>query len=118
MKNISVTDGRTTMRGILNDTVAAKDFARRLPATFCGVGSGTDYCCAAASGLFDPTEFQADCQNGDICLGGGRLIIICAGDEISADRRGVMVIGNILPQDTALLKALPRRVSLTISITE
>ncbi len=106
------------MRGILNDTVAAKDFARRLPAAFCGCGSGSDYCFAAASGLFDPTELQAGCKNGDICLGGGRLMIICAENEISAGRRGVMVIGHILTQDIALLKALPRRVNLTISITK
>ena len=36
MQNITITDGNTTLRAILNDTVAARDFAKRLPVTVTG----------------------------------------------------------------------------------
>ena len=48
MQNITITDGNTTLRAILNDTVAARDFAKRLPVTVTGYDSGVDYCCSAA----------------------------------------------------------------------
>ena len=71
MRAVRITDGTTTLRATLNDTVAAKDFEKRLPFACKGYDSGVDYCCTAASGLFDPAETQTGWKNGDISLGGG-----------------------------------------------
>lgn len=56
---------------VLNDTVAARDFKKRLPFTVSGYKSDVDFCCIAASGIFDPSETQFDWENGDISLAGG-----------------------------------------------
>lgn len=58
MKQIKITDGSTVLGAVLNDTVAAWDFEKRLPLSLSGYDSGMDYCCNAASGRYDPTQTQ------------------------------------------------------------
>lgn len=66
MKQIKITDDRTVLRAVLNDTAAAQDFEKRLPLSLSGYDSGIDYCCNAASGLYDPTQTQTGWKNGDL----------------------------------------------------
>ena len=77
MKNVIITDGSVKIRAILNDTLAARDFEKRLPFTCSGYDSGIDFCCSAANGLYDPMETQVGWKNGDISLGGWRSECRC-----------------------------------------
>lgn len=116
MKNINITDGKTTLRAILNDTTAARDFEQRLPFICSGYDSGVDYCCSAASGRFDPLETQDGWKNGDISLGGGWFALLYGGEEQSASYKNMMIIGHIQEEDLPLIQAMPERVTLTVSL--
>lgn len=118
MKRISITDGRTVLRAELNDTAAAQDFEKRLPFSVSGYDSGIDYCCNAASGLYDPTQTQTGWKNGDISLGGGWFALLYGGEEQSEEYHNMMIIGHILEEDLELVKNMPKKVNLTISIAE
>ena len=115
MREIRITDGKTILRAMLNDTVAAKDFEKRLPLTVSGYDSGIDYCCMVASGLFNPMETQAGWKNGDISLGGGWFALLYSGEEQSEAYKNMMIIGHILDEDIELVKDMPERVNLTVS---
>ena len=118
MKQIKITDGRTVLRAVLNDTAAAQDFEKRLPFSVSGYDSGMDYCCSAASGLYDPTETQTGWKNGDISLGGGWFALLYGGEEQSKEYHNMMIIGHILEEDLKLVKNMPEKVNLSISIAE
>ncbi|MGN0255514.1 MAG: cyclophilin-like fold protein [Chordicoccus sp.] len=118
MQNITITDGNTTLRAVLNDTMAARDFVKRLPFTVSGYDSGIDYCCSAASGLYDPMETQTGWKNGDISLGGGWFALLYGGQEQSSDYRDMMIIGHIRDEDLGLVKKLPQRVTLKVSLAQ
>lgn len=118
MRDIKITDGSTTLRGSLNDTVAAKDLEKRLPLVVSGYDSGIDYCCTAASGLFDPTETQVGWKNGDISLGGGWFALLYGGEEQSSDYRDMMIVGHVDEADLPLVAKMPDRVTLTVSLAD
>ena len=118
MTNITIKDGSICIRAVLNETVAAKDFQKRLPFKCCGYDSGIDYCCTAASGLFDPLEMQTGWKNGDISLGGGWLALLYGGEDQSAMVHNMMIIGHIEADDLQKMKAMAKRVNLTITAKE
>lgn len=118
MEKILITDGTTVLRAALNDTVAARDFAKRLPFRCSGSDSGIDYCCTAASGVFDPLELQTGWKNGDISLGGGWFALLYGGEEESASYRNMMIIGHIDQEDLPKVKQMPERVNLTVRLAE
>ncbi len=91
----------------LNDTVAAQEFKKRLPFTVSGFRSDVDYCCTAASGIFDPSETQAGWKNGDISLAGGWFAILFDGEEHSKSYRNMMIIAHIDDAYLDLVKGLP-----------
>lgn len=115
MRNIIITDGTVKIRAMLNDTLAAKDFEKRLPFTCSGYDSGMDYCCNAANGLYDPLETQNGWKNGDISLGGGWFALLYGGEKSSQEYRNMMIIGHILEDDMELVEKMPERVTLTVS---
>ncbi|MDO4555723.1 MAG: cyclophilin-like fold protein [Lachnospiraceae bacterium] len=118
MKNIQITDGNTIIKATLNDTVAAKDFEKRLPFKCSGYDSGIDYCCNAASGVFDPMEMQTGWKNGDISLGGGWFALLYGGEDTSNTYHNMMIIGHILDEDLPKMSEFPERVSLMVTETE
>lgn len=118
MREINITDGSTVVWAVLNETVAAKDFEKRLPFKCSGYDSGIDYCCTAASGVFDPMELQSGWKNGDISLGGGWFALLYGGEESSSSYHNMMIIGHILEADLPKVKAMPERVNLTITAAE
>lgn len=115
MRDIVITAEDTTIRAILNDTVAAKDFEKRLPFTYSGFDSGIDYCCSAKDGQYDSGELQTGWKNGDISLGGGWFAILYGGEEKSGDYKDMMIIGHINEEDLKLVKKLPKQVTFTVS---
>ncbi len=114
MRSVVITDGTVKLRALLNDTLAARDFEKRLPFTCSGYDSGIDYCCSAASGIYDPLEMQTGWKNGDISLGGGWFALLYGGEETSEEYRNMMIIGHILEDDLEMVKEMPERVTLTI----
>lgn len=114
MKGITISDGSTVLRATLNDTVAAKDFEKRLPMVCSGYDSGMDYCCNVANGLFDPLELQTGWKNGDLSLGGGWFAILYGGEEQSAAYRDMMIIGHVDSEDLPKIDGMPKNVNLTI----
>lgn len=118
MKKILISDGNVLARAVLNDTVAAKDFEKRLPFRCSGYDSGVDYCCTAASGVYDPTETQTGWKNGDISLGGGWFALLYGGEEQSNSYANMMIIGHIDDEDLSIVKEMPSKVNLIISLAE
>lgn len=108
----------TRISAILNGTVAARDFAQRLPLTVSGTRSLDACCFPAAIGCFDPEETQIGWKSGDIALSGGWLKIFFDGEETSGHSAGVMVIGHISKEDLALIKGLLHHTRLRIEAAE
>ncbi|WP_373845143.1 cyclophilin-like fold protein [Clostridium sp.] len=118
MKKILISDGNVVVRAVLNDTVAAKDFEKRLPFRCSGYDSGIDYCCTAASGVYDPTETQVGWKNGDISLGGGWFALLYGGEEQSKNYANMMIIGHIDEEDLSIVKEMSSKVNLIVSFEE
>lgn len=116
MNRISITDGTTVLYAQLNETLAAKDFIKRLPCRFTGIDSGIDYCCEAANGIFDPLELQDGWKNGDISLGGGWFAILYGGEEKSKSYHDMMIIGHLDEESLAKVNQMPSRVSLKVDL--
>lgn len=116
MKKILITNGKTVIRASLNDTVAAKDFEKRLPFKCSGYDSGIDYCCNAANGVYDPTELQYGWKNGDISLGDGWFALLYGGEEQSKAYNNMMIIGHIDEADLSAVRDMPHRVNFTVTL--
>jgi len=103
---------------ILNNTVAACDFRKRLPVTLSGMRSADSYCFSTAIGCFDPEEKQTGWKNGDISISGGRLRIYFGGEETSANCTGIMVIASVSEKDLHLIKSFSKNIRLKIEAAE
>lgn len=115
MKKIYITDGNVILYADLNDTVAANDFAKRLPCNFSGSDSGIDYCCTAANGVYDPLETQTGWKNGDISLGGGWFALLYGGEEQSKSYRNMMIIGQLDEKSLKQVHSLPDKVNFYVN---
>lgn len=103
---------------LLNDTVAAQEFKKRLPFKVLGNRYEVDYCCTAACGVFDPTETQSGWKNGDISLAGGWFAILFDGQETSQDYQGMMIIAHIDQEHLPLVIGLPDAVKFVVELAE
>ena len=103
---------------ILNDTVAAQEFKKRLPLSVSGYRSVVDYCCTAACGIFDPTETQSGWKNGDINLAGGWFAVLFEGEETSNTYHGMMIIAHIENEHLQLVRDLPNTVKFVVELAK
>ncbi len=103
---------------MLNDTVAAQEFKKRLPFKVSGYRSAVDYCCTAACGVFDPTETQSGWKNGDISLAGGWFAVLFDGEESSQSYHGMMIIAHIAQEHLYLVKGLPDNVKFIVELAQ
>jgi hypothetical protein len=101
---------------MLNDTLAAREFKKRLPFKVSGYRAEVDYCCSAACGRFDPTETQSGWKNGDISLAGGWFAVLFDGEEQSHSYHNMMIIAHIDEEDLHLVKDLPDNVKFVVDI--
>ncbi len=115
MRKICITNGNVILYADLNDTVAANDFAKRLPCRFSGADSGIDYCCKAANGVYDPLETQAGWKNGDLCLCGGWFAILYGGEEESRHHRNMMIIGRVEEKSLEQIRNLPDKANFYVN---
>ncbi len=116
LTRIELKANHVVIPAILNDTVAAQEFIKRLPFSVSGYRSGVDYCCAAARGIFDPTETQSGWQNGDISLAAGWLKIFFEGEETSYNHHGMMIIAHIEGEHLQLVRDLPDTVKFVVTL--
>lgn len=98
----------------LNDTVAARDFMRRLPITVSGVRGKVDYHFSTAIGCFDPEETQSGWKDGDISIAGGWLRVFFDGEKTSDNYKGTMVIAHIDDSDIEFVRGFPESICLRI----
>lgn len=101
---------------MLNDTVAAQDFRKRLPFSVSGYRSDVDYCCSAACGIYDPVETQSGWRNGDISLAGGWFAVLFDGEEHSSMYRNMMIIAHIDEADLPAVRELPDEVRFIVDL--
>lgn len=116
--NIVLKTNGLIIPAILNDTVAAKEFKKRLPFKVSGYRSAVDYCCAATCGVFDPTETQSGWKNGDISFAGGWFAVLFDGEETSKNYHGMMIIASIEEEHLQLIKGLPDTVKFIIGLAD
>lgn len=116
MQKICISDGNVILYAELNDSVAANEFAKRLPCNFSGTDCGTGYCCTAAIGIYNPLETQNGWKNGDICLGGGHFAILYGGEEQSENRRNLMIIGHMEDESLKQICNLPKKACLHVNL--
>lgn len=112
------TDSGVSIPAVLNDTVAAQDFRKRMPFKVSGYRSAVDYCCTAACGIFDPTETQVGWKNGDISLAGGWFAVLFDGEEQSHVYKNMMIIAHIEEDYLHLVKDLPQTVKFIVESAE
>lgn len=103
---------------VLNDTVAAQEFKKRLPFKVSGYRYEVDYCCTSACGVFDLTETQSGWKNGDISLAGGWFTIFFGGEETSENYHGMMIIAHIKGEHLELVKSLPDNVKFVVELAD
>lgn len=114
--DILIKAGSKVIPAVLNDTLAAREFQKRLPFKVSGTRYEHDYCCPAACCVFDPTETQSGWKNGDISLAGGWFAVLFDGEEVSQDYRGMMVIAHIREEDLHLIRELPDSVQFVVEL--
>lgn len=116
MKRIYITDGNVILYADLNDTVAANDFAKRLPCNINCSDSGIGYSCVTATGIYDPLETQTGWKNGDISIGGGCFALLYGGEDASQHSRNTMIIGRLDKKSLEQIHHLSDKVNLYISL--
>ena len=85
MVRIQIANQTGTAEALLNDTVAARDFARRLPCTLVAVLVEDGYEAVTAKGCYDPMESVDHFASGDLVWSGGKLLF-CAPGRNHGDR--------------------------------
>lgn len=116
MTKIKIIAGNKEIPATLNDTVAAKDFVKRLPVTVTGSNSGIDICCTLSEGKFDPSEKQTGWKNGDISVADGWLALLYGGQEQSGSYPGTMIIGHIEEAYVSEVADFPSRTQVTVEL--
>lgn len=116
--NVILTIGNTTIPAVLNDTVAAKEFIKRLPFTVAASKGQYDFCGSAGSLKYDETETQAGWKNGDIGYARGWFALFHSGEEQSKSYTSEMIIGHI--DDTCLnaVRSLKGTVRITVDLAK
>lgn len=111
---IKATD--VSIPALLNDSVAAQEFKKRLPYKISGRRYDIDYCCKVAYGVFDPLERKSRWENGDIALESGWLNIFFAGENEAKCCNGIMIIANIKKEHLELVRGLPDNVKFLVEL--
>ena len=113
MVRIQIANQTGTAEALLNDTVAARDFARRLPCTLVAVPVEDGYEAVTAKGCYDPMESVDHFASGDLVWSGGKLLF-CARDRAVRRPGGIMVIGHMKAGEAGWQKLMGEKLSLAV----
>ena len=104
------------MTGRLNDTVAAQDFASKLPITVSVNKSSLDYCGMLQNGKIDESEMQYGWKNGDIGHARGWFALFHS--DMGGTEYHEMIIGHIDSEYLDTLAGLDEAFNITIDRAE
>ena len=113
MVRIQIANQTGTAEALLNDTVAARDFARRLPCTLVAVPVEDGYEAVTAKGCYDPMESVDHFASGDLVWSGGKLLF-CARERAVRRPGGIMVIGHMKAGGASWQKLMGEKLSLAV----
>lgn len=113
MVRIQIANQTGTAEALLNDTVAARDFARRLPCTLVAVPVEDGYEAVTAKGCYDPMESVDHFASGDLVWSGGKLLF-CARERAVRRPGGIMVIGHMKTGEAGWQKLMGEKLSLAV----
>lgn len=113
MVRIQIANQTGTAEALLNDTVAARDFARRLPCTLVAVPVEDGYEAVTAKGCYDPIESVDHFASGDLVWSGGKLLF-CARERAVRRPGGIMVIGHMKAGGASWQKLIGEKLSLAV----
>ena len=113
MVRIQIANQTGTAEALLNDTVAARDFARRLPCTLVAVPVEDGYEAVTAKGCYDPMESVDHFASGDLVWSGGKLLF-CARERAVRRPGGIMVIGHMKAGGASWQKLMGEQLSLAV----
>ena len=113
MVRIQIANQTGTAEALLNDTVAARDFARRLPCTLVAVPVEDGYEAVTAKCCYDPMESVDHFASGDLVWSGGRLLF-CARERAVRRPGGIMVIGHMKAGGASWQKLMGEKLSLAV----
>lgn len=113
MVRIQIANQTGTAEALLNDTVAARDFARRLPCTLVAVPVEDGYKAVTAKGCYDPMESVDHFASGDLVWSGGKLLF-CARERAVRRPGGIMVIGHMKAGEAGWQKLMGEKLSLAV----
>ena len=113
MVRIQIANQTGTAEALLNDTVAARDFARRLPCTLVAVPVEDGYEAVTAKGCYDPMESVYHFASGDLVWSGGKLLF-CARERAVRRPGGIMVIGHMKAGEAGWQKLMGEKLSLAV----
>lgn len=113
MVRIQIANQTGTAEALLNDTVAARDFARRLPCTLVAVPVEDGYEAVTAKGYYDPMESVDHFASGDLVWSGGKLLF-CARERAVRRPGGIMVIGHMKAGEAGWQKLMGEKLSLAV----
>lgn len=113
MVRIQIANQTGTAEALLNDTVAARDFARRLPCTLVAVPVEDGYEAVTAKGCYDLMESVDHFASGDLVWSGGKLLF-CARERAVRRPGGIMVIGHMKAGGASWQKLMGEKLSLAV----
>lgn len=113
MVRIQIANQTGTAEALLNDTVATRDFARRLPCTLVAVPVEDGYEAVTAKGCYDPMESVDHFASGDLVWSGGKLLF-CAMERAVRRPGGIMVIGHMKAGEAGWQKLMGEKLSLAV----
>lgn len=113
MVRIQIANQTGTAEALLNDTVAARDFARRLPCTLVAAPVEDGYEAVTAKGCYDPMESVDHFASGDLVWSGGKLLF-CARERAVRRPGGIMVIGHMKAGEAGWQKLMGEKLSLAV----
>lgn len=117
MCRLCIDDGKNRFYALLNDTLAAKDFERRLPLKMKLEESKGRYEGSLARGIYDPLEQKEKQYDGNLLLEQGKLQILCSKENLPEGEMGI-VIGRLEKESFNQLKSLGRKTSVVLSVVK
>ncbi len=98
--------------GTINDTLAGKQFIKRLPFTCLCKNDQEVIWGRTANDVFEPYDLQLGCKNGDIVLWGNCFMVAYAVENSFKEDELMMVIGHI--DDYQQLIDVPKSIKLKV----
>lgn len=115
---ITLRIGNAVIPAVLNETLTAREFCKRLPFTVTASRGEFDFCGTAANLPCKETERQTGWKNGDIGYSRGWFALFHSGEEQSSGYTGEMIIGHIDEEYLETVRGLSGSVNITIELAE